>query len=130
MTATKTIPILMVEVGDPIATGFVSNLARPGGNVTGVTNLCGELGAKRLSLLKDAVPTAQRIAVMLNPDDPITTPQVKDAERAAPLIGVPLRFFPVRDGAPGAPRLIRDVIWLPAGSGARSGRRILGTRRF
>jgi len=96
MGATKTVPIVMAEVGDPVATGFVSNLARPEGNVTGVSNMCGELAAKRLSLLREAVPGARRIAVMLNPDDPITAPQMKDAERAAPLIGVEVRFFPVR----------------------------------
>jgi len=94
--ATKTVPIVMAEVGDPVATGFVRSLARPGGNVTGVSNMCGELAAKRLSLLREAVPGARRIAVMLNPDDPITAPQVKDAERAAPLLGVEVRFFPVR----------------------------------
>ena len=96
IAATKTIPIVMVAVGDPVATGFVTNLARPEGNVTGVSNLCGELAAKRLSLLKEAVPTARRIAVMLNPDDPITNPQMKDAERAAPSIGVEVRSFPAR----------------------------------
>lgn len=96
MAATRTIPIVMAEVGDPVATGFVRNLARPEGNVTGISNLCGELAAKRLSLLKEAVPTARRIAVMLNPGDPITTLQVKDVERAAPSIGVETRLFPAR----------------------------------
>jgi len=94
--ATSIVPIVMAEVGDPVATGFVSSLARPGGNVTGVSNMCGELAAKRLSLLREAVPGARRIAVMLNPDDPITVPQVKDAERAALSMGVEVRFFPVR----------------------------------
>jgi putative ABC transport system substrate-binding protein len=96
IAATRIIPIVMVSVGDPIATGFVSSLAHPGGNVTGVSNFCGELGAKRLALLKEAVPSASRIAVMLNPDDPITTMQVNDIERAAPSIGVQVRFFPAR----------------------------------
>ena len=99
IAATRTIPIVMSGVGDPVATGFVSNLARPEGNVTGVSNLCGELAAKRLSLLREVLPTPRRIAVMLNPDDPITTPQVKDVERAAPSIGVEVRFFPVRVAA-------------------------------
>lgn len=96
MAATRAIPIVMAEVGDPVATGFVSNLARPEGNVTGVSNLYGELAAKRLSLMKEAVLTARRIAVMLNPADPITTVQVKDVQRAAPSIGVEARLFPVR----------------------------------
>src|SRR5437899_3130562 len=71
INATKTVPIVMVEVGDPIATGFVTNLARPGGNVTGRTNMALDLTQKRLALLKEAVPSAKRIAVIMNPDDPI-----------------------------------------------------------
>lgn len=113
VAATRTIPIVMVEVGDPVATGFVSNLARPEGNVTGVSNLCGELAAKRLSLLREAVPTARRIAVMLNPDDPITTPQVKDAERAAPSLGIEVRFFPVRATAELAAVFEPMLAWRP-----------------
>lgn len=113
MAATKTIPIVMGEVGDPVATGFVSNLARPEGNVTGVSNLCGELAAKRLSLLKEAVPTARRIAVMLNPNDPITAVQVKDAQRAAPSIGVEARLFPVRTIAELEAGLESMLAWRP-----------------
>jgi putative ABC transport system substrate-binding protein len=94
--ATKQIPIVMVSVGDPVATGFVSNLARPGGNVTGVTNMVAELAPKRLALLKEAVPAAKRIAVMFNPQDPITEPQVRDAQRAAPEVRVEIRLFPIR----------------------------------
>jgi putative ABC transport system substrate-binding protein len=96
IAATDRIPIVMVEVGDPVATGFVRNLARPERNVTGVTNMCGELAAKRLNLLKEIVPKARRVAIMLHPDDPITSPQVKDVERVAPSLGVAVRFFPVR----------------------------------
>jgi ABC-type uncharacterized transport system substrate-binding protein len=95
--ATTEIPIIMAIVGNPVATGFVSNMSRPGGNVTGVSNLTGELAAKRLQLLKEIVPAAKRIAVLLNPDDPVTSSQVRDAERAAPLVGLEVRFFPVRD---------------------------------
>jgi len=67
LSATDSIPIVMIAVGDPIAMGFVSNLARPGGHVTGVSNMSGELAGKRLSLLKEAVPFARRIAVLFNP---------------------------------------------------------------
>jgi putative tryptophan/tyrosine transport system substrate-binding protein len=109
--ATKTIPIVMSVVGDPVATGFVSNLARPGGNVTGVSNLSGELASKRLSLLKEAVPTARRIAVMLNSNDPITTPQVKDIERAATSMGVEVHFFPARTTAELASAFERVLRW-------------------
>jgi ABC-type uncharacterized transport system substrate-binding protein len=94
--ATKKIPIVMTHVGDPVGTGFVSNLARPGGNVTGISNMVGELSAKRLALLREVVPAAKRIAVMFNPDDPITAQQIRDAERAAPVLKVEIRFFPVR----------------------------------
>jgi putative ABC transport system substrate-binding protein len=94
--ATKEIPIVITATGDPVGSGFVSNLARPGGNVTGISNLVAELAPKRLALLKEVVPDANRIAVLFNPDDPITVPQVRDAKSAAPQLKVEIRFFPVR----------------------------------
>jgi ABC-type uncharacterized transport system substrate-binding protein len=94
--ATKTIPIVMTAVGDPVGLGLVPSLARPGGNVTGLSNMSGDLAGKRLALLKEAVPTAKRIAVMLHPDDPIVPIQVKDITAAAARIGVALEMFPVR----------------------------------
>jgi putative ABC transport system substrate-binding protein len=97
MSATKTTPIVMVEVGDPVATGFVASLARPGANVTGLSNMSRDLTQKRLELLKEAVPRASRIAVLLNPDDPITLPQWRDAEAAAGRLGVQLLRFEVRN---------------------------------
>jgi len=94
--ATKTTPIVMSIVGDPVATGFVSNVARPGGNVTGISNLSRELAAKRLAVLKEAVGGSKRIAALLNPADPITVPQIRDVREAAPVLGVEVRFFPVK----------------------------------
>ena len=96
LDATKQIPIVITSVGDPVGSGLVSNLARPGGNVTGVSNMVAELASKRLALLKEAVPRARRIATLFNPDDPVTVPQLRDAERAAPALKVETRFFPVK----------------------------------
>ena len=64
--ATTTIPIVMVAVGDPVRVGLVSNLGRPGGNITGFTNLSGQIAAKRLQLLKETIPTATRIGMIGN----------------------------------------------------------------
>ena len=84
MQATTQIPIVMSIVGDPIGAGFVSNLARPGGNVTGISNIQAELGAKRLQLLTEAVPAAKRIAVLLNPADPVTVPRYRTPNAPCP----------------------------------------------
>jgi putative ABC transport system substrate-binding protein len=77
--ATKTIPIVMSGRGtDPVEAGFVESLARPGGNVTGVTNLTRELGGKRLELLKEAVPKLTRVAVLYDPANPAVVVEVKE----------------------------------------------------
>ena len=77
--ATKTIPIVMSGGGaDPVEAGLVESLARPGGNVTGVTNLSGELGGKRLELLKEAVPKVARVAVLYEPANPASLLEVKE----------------------------------------------------
>lgn len=109
--ATKHIPIVMSLVGDPIGTGFVSNLARPGGNVTGISNMSGSLASKRLSVLKELVPRAKRIAVLLNPVDPVTAPQMRDAERGAPALGVEVRFFPVKTTAELPEAFMQMIAW-------------------
>jgi putative ABC transport system substrate-binding protein len=70
--ATKTIPIVMAVSGDAVATGLIASLARPGGNITGTTYFDPELAAKRLELLKEAVPRATRVGVLTNPDNPQT----------------------------------------------------------
>jgi putative ABC transport system substrate-binding protein len=77
--ATRTIPIVMAGRGiDPVEAGLVESLARPGGNVTGLTNLGGELGGKRLELLKEAVPKVVGVAVLYDPTAPGTVREVKD----------------------------------------------------
>jgi putative tryptophan/tyrosine transport system substrate-binding protein len=77
--ATKTIPIVMMGLGsDPVRAGFVESLARPGGNVTGLTNLTRELGGKRLELLQEAVPKLSRVAVLYDPANPPSLHEVKE----------------------------------------------------
>jgi ABC-type uncharacterized transport system substrate-binding protein len=87
---TRTIPIVMAVVGDPVATGLVDNLARPGGNVTGFSILAPELGTKRLELLKEIVPNLSSIAVLLNPKNPQSKIEMKEMQTAAQAIGLQL----------------------------------------
>jgi len=89
--ATTTIPIVFRIAGDPVAMGLVASLNRPGGNVTGVTGLNVEIGAKRLQVLHELVPAARRIAVLVNPTNPsVADPNVRDLERAADKLGLEL----------------------------------------
>jgi ABC-type uncharacterized transport system substrate-binding protein len=82
--ATKTIPIVMVGEGtDPVVEGFIESLARPGGNVTGLTLLSGELGGKRLELFKEAVPKVARVAFLYDPAVPIGVVELKEVQAAA-----------------------------------------------
>ena len=97
--ATKTIPIVMVgAAADPVEAGLVESLARPGGNVTGITNLAGELGGKRLELLKEAVPKLARVAVLYEPANPGTVLEVKEVlPAAARALGLTVQPWEVRD---------------------------------
>ena len=96
--ATKTIPIVMVGAGaDPVEAGLVESLARPGGNVTGLTNLSRELGGKRLELLKEAVPKLARVAVLYDPASPGSVLEVKEVlPVAARALGLTLQPWEVR----------------------------------
>ena len=94
--ATQTIPIVMHSLGDPVATGLVASLARPGGNVTGTTLLASGLSAKRLGLLKEIVPRISRVLVLSYLVDPIAAPQVKELERAAHSLGIKLLVRDIR----------------------------------
>ncbi len=97
--ATKTIPIVMVgSTTDPVEAGVVESLARPGGNVTGLSNLSRELGGKRLELLKEAVPKATRVAVLYDPASPTIVLEVKeDLPVAARALGLTIRSWEARD---------------------------------
>ena len=96
--ATKTIPIVMTGAGlDPVEAGLVESLARPGGNVTGITNLTRELGGKRLELLKEAVPKLARVAVLYDPANPASVLEVKEVlPVAARALGLTIQPWEVR----------------------------------
>jgi putative ABC transport system substrate-binding protein len=102
MNATKTIPIVMAGAGlDPVKAGLIESLARPGGNVTGITNLTAELGGKRLELLKEAVPKVARVAVLHDPTAPGSAFEVKEQlPVAARALGLTVRAWGVQ-GADG-----------------------------
>ena len=91
MQATKSIPIVMAPAGAPLESGLVDSLARPGGNVTGLSSMEAELGGKRLDLLGEAVPQLQRIAVLAAKGDPFTPPYLDDLQRGATRIGLHLQ---------------------------------------
>ncbi len=94
--ATTTIPIVMASAGDPVRSGLVSSLARPGGNVTGLTVLGPDLAAKRLELLKDAVPTMTRVAFLWNPANPDQKSSLKEVQAGARALGVTLHSVEAR----------------------------------
>ena len=97
--ATKTIPIVMTGLGaDPVEAGFIESLARPGGNVTGLTNLNRELGGKRLELFKEAVPKVARVAVLYEQANPANSViEVKEVlPVAARALGLTVRSWEVR----------------------------------
>jgi putative tryptophan/tyrosine transport system substrate-binding protein len=95
--ATSTIPIVMAQDPDPVGNGFVASLARPGGNITGLSNLNRELSGKRLELLKEVVPRLSRLAILGTSTFPGTTQNVKEAELAAGALGVKLQYLDVLD---------------------------------
>ena len=100
MNATKTVPIVMSGGGaDPLTAGLVQSLARPAGNVTGITNLTGELGGKRLELLKEAIPRLALVAVLYEPANPSSVVEVKEVlPVAARAQGLTLQRWEVRAG--------------------------------
>jgi putative tryptophan/tyrosine transport system substrate-binding protein len=94
--ATSTIPIVMVSVPDPVAAGLVRSLARPGGNVTGLSRQTRDLIRKTFQLLKEALPETARVDLLANPTDPLSSAMVGDAKEAAKLLGVPLKIVEAR----------------------------------
>ena len=97
--ATKTIPIVLASAGDPVATGLVESLARPGSNITGLSQTAGEVHGKRLELLKDMVPKLSRVAVIWNPQTLTSTLAWKEIQLPARELGVQLHSLEVRSAA-------------------------------
>jgi putative ABC transport system substrate-binding protein len=97
--ATQTIPIVMIAVADPKRTGLVASFARPGGNITGVTILGPELGAKRLQLLKEVVPGVSRVAFLWNPANPGTAINLENVQAGARTLGVVVQSVEVRSAS-------------------------------
>jgi putative ABC transport system substrate-binding protein len=96
--ATRTIPIVMTGTSDPVGTGFVASLARPGGNITGLSLLSPELSGKRLQLLKEITKNLSRLAILLNPDDPAVVFSLRETEKAARALGVEISLVEARRG--------------------------------
>jgi putative ABC transport system substrate-binding protein len=97
---TKRIPLVMTNVTDPVGLGFVASLARPGGNLTGLSNLSPELGRKRLEQLREIVPRLTRVAVLGDPSSPSHAPQWRETESAAQSLGVAVQSVEVREPNP------------------------------
>jgi putative ABC transport system substrate-binding protein len=88
--ATAEIPIVFEMLGDPVAAGLIASLSRPGGNLTGVTGQASELGGKRLELLKELVPHARRVAILINPRNPAGAHGFRESQEAARVLGLTL----------------------------------------
>ena len=93
--ATVTIPIVMTQDSDPVGNGFVASLARPGGNITGLSTLAPELSGKRLELLKEIIPRLSRVAVLGTSTQPGNAQVLKEIELAAGAFGVKLQYLDV-----------------------------------
>jgi putative tryptophan/tyrosine transport system substrate-binding protein len=93
VSATRAIPIVAVFIGDPVVGGFVASLSRPGGNVTGVSNLNAVIETKRLGLLREVKPEIATVGALLNPDSLTAVSQQRDIEEAARTIGLRVQFL-------------------------------------
>jgi ABC-type uncharacterized transport system substrate-binding protein len=96
--ATQTIPIVMTGTSDPVGTGFVASLARPGGNITGLSLLSPELSGKRLELLRQITKDPSRLAILLNPDGPAVVSSLRETEKAARASGMEISLVEARRG--------------------------------
>ena len=110
---TTTVPIVFTLAGDPVGSGLVASLARPGGNVTGLSNIIAELGGKQLELLKEAVPQVSRVAVLYNPVNPAAGPALNRTREAARALAVELQVLEVRQPNQLASAFSAMTAWRP-----------------
>jgi putative ABC transport system substrate-binding protein len=101
--ATAVIPIVFAAAGDPVGTGLVASLARPGGNVTGLSNQSGELGPKKLEILREAVPGLRRLAILVNVGNPAAILDMREAQTAANTLGLEVSTLEIRQAEDIAP---------------------------
>jgi putative ABC transport system substrate-binding protein len=94
--ATAVIPIIFVTVADPVGSGLVASLARPGGNVTGLSLQSPDIAGKRLALLREVVPNLRRVAFMGNVDNPVVPPEMREMQAAAGTLGLEATAFEIR----------------------------------
>jgi putative ABC transport system substrate-binding protein len=95
--AAAAIPIIIASADDPVATGLVESLARPGGNITGLSVMSLDLSGKRLEMLKEVIPKLKRVAVLRNPTNPVSVPELKETQAAARALGVQIQSLEVAD---------------------------------
>jgi putative ABC transport system substrate-binding protein len=95
--ATKTIPVVFVSGDDPVKSGLVASLSRPGGNVTGASIFTGQLGAKQLGLLRELVPKAALVAILVNPSNPLTAAVIAEVRAAAAVTGHQIQIVNASD---------------------------------
>jgi len=123
--ATTTVPLVMVAVGDPVGTGLVPSLARPGGNLTGLSSIAPDLEGKRLQLLREVVPALSHVAMFVNSFNPFHVSSMKQARAAAQAMGIKLQlhdisksedldgaFAAIREERPDALLILADRIFL------------------
>jgi putative tryptophan/tyrosine transport system substrate-binding protein len=127
-TATSTIPVIMGSAGNPVGAGLVASLARPGANVTGLSNSSSDLVLKRLELLKTVVPSTSHIAVLLNPANPTNPLELKQLQSIAPSLGVTLSSYDVR-GVDDIERAYEAMRAQPRGAVLLAGDGIFGFHR-
>ena len=109
--ATSTIPIVAASVPDPVGSGLVASLARPGGNVTGLSTSGNDTDMKRMERLKEVVPAASRVAILANPNSPATGPRLANFEAAARVLGQQVRPLPARTADDFAGAFAAAVDW-------------------